>query len=236
MDCTVSCIAPTPENIKECIDLCVKSFDTDDLYNWVYQTPQQKSKLLPLTFYNYFHQSVLWGGCILGIKHAGKIIAMALIQPPFTEWNAEIERANFELHEKSAVGINSRAAHERLLALDAFFDGCPAAEYNEFYLLFLAVDPEYSNKGLGSKIIQHLSMLADLLRIPVALDTSHESLVKFYKKFGFEIKKSRSFEGRPALCSYIMKRIGGCPPNGDLGEGRPLQTNNRVLIQVYDYG
>lgn len=207
MDYTIEYIAATPENIKECIDLCVSSFNTDELYNWIYQTPTQKNILLPQAFNIYFSQCIKWGGSILGVKGLdGKIIAMALIQPPFTSWDYELGRANLKRHEKSATEINSLDAHERLLELDDFFDRCPAAEFDEFYLLFLTVDGAYSNKGLGSKIIQRLISIAELYNKNIALDTSKPSLVKFYNKFGFEEKKSRILKENLNIYSYIMKR------------------------------
>lgn len=211
MDYTIEYIAATPENIKKCIDLCVSSFSTDELYNWIYQTPIQKNILLSLAFNIYFSQCIKWGGCILGVKTSkDNIIAMALIQPPFTSWDYELGRANLNQHLKSAIEINSFDAHERLLVMDDFFDGCPAAEIDEFYLLFLVVDAAYSNKGLGSKIIQHLISIAELCKKNIALDTSKPSLVKFYNKFGFNVKISRPLGANPNICSYIMKRPYTC--------------------------
>jgi len=83
--------------------------------------------------------------------------------------------------------------------LETLSDGEEALFIND-----IAIKPEYQGKGYGSKIIQSAIKYAEEQGIPVALrasvgghyDTkstmSQEDLIKFYQKFGFELKPDLS--------------------------------------------
>ena len=83
--------------------------------------------------------------------------------------------------------------------LETLSDGEEALFIND-----IAINPEYQGKGYGSKIIQSAIKYAEEQGIPIALrasvgghyDTkskmSQEDLIKFYQKFGFELKPDLS--------------------------------------------
>jgi len=83
--------------------------------------------------------------------------------------------------------------------LETLSDGEEALFIND-----ITINPEYQGKGYGSKIIQSAIKYAEEQGIPIALrasvgghyDTkskmSQEDLIKFYQKFGFELKPDLS--------------------------------------------
>ena len=58
-----------------------------------------------------------------------------------------------------------------------------------WYLQTLGVDPHHQGKGYGTFLIKHMFEKIDAQGLPVYLETSLEKNVKFYEKFGFNIKR-----------------------------------------------
>jgi ribosomal protein S18 acetylase RimI-like enzyme len=55
------------------------------------------------------------------------------------------------------------------------------------YLWFIGVSPLYQQRGLGSKLLQHVLDEAKLMNRPLFLETSVLKNITWYKRFGFHI-------------------------------------------------
>jgi ribosomal protein S18 acetylase RimI-like enzyme len=55
------------------------------------------------------------------------------------------------------------------------------------YLWFIGVEPEYQAKGIGSSLLKSIIKRFDEAGRPIYLETSVESNLSWYKKFGFEV-------------------------------------------------
>lgn len=55
------------------------------------------------------------------------------------------------------------------------------------YLWFIGVDPEYQERGIGSKLLSNIIKYSQDKNEPVYLETSTLRNLPWYKKFGFEI-------------------------------------------------
>lgn len=58
-----------------------------------------------------------------------------------------------------------------------------------YYLQFIGTDPEHQGKGLASALIRPMIERADVEAVGIYLESSKESNVPFYSRFGFEVRK-----------------------------------------------
>jgi hypothetical protein len=56
-----------------------------------------------------------------------------------------------------------------------------------YYLWFIGVKPEYQHTGIGMKLLDEIIYHSDSMERPIYLETSTDSNLPWYKKFGFEI-------------------------------------------------
>lgn len=71
------------------------------------------------------------------------------------------------------------------------------------YLWFIGVNPELQRKGLGSAFIQEVIKECEGKKRPIYLETSMESNLPFYRKFGFEIFQSLQL----SYTLYQLRRV-----------------------------
>jgi len=64
---------------------------------------------------------------------------------------------------------------------------CPEKHW---YIYMLQVDPSCQGKGLGKRLLNFVSTLADRRGVPVYLETVGDRNVKIYEKMGFNVVKS----------------------------------------------
>lgn len=61
----------------------------------------------------------------------------------------------------------------------------------EHWLLFiLGVDPDRQRKGYGRRLLEPMLRRIDEEKLPVMLDTDKQVNVEYYRKFGFEVKRT----------------------------------------------
>lgn len=76
--------------------------------------------------------------------------------------------------------------------LQAYDDNCYTHFPDEpvWYLKLLGVDPEGQGKGIGSTLLHESLKTLDEDGLPAYLETGTERNVRFYKRFGFEVRKA----------------------------------------------
>ncbi len=70
---------------------------------------------------------------------------------------------------------------------------------NHFYLYFMAVDPPFQGKGLGSAILDATLKRIDKTGMPAYLENSNTRNTRLYERAGFVAQKNISPEGAPPL-------------------------------------
>lgn len=91
-----------------------------------------------------------------------------------------------------AVRFQSVLDSESLSRLDAFMQhmrGCHNQVISQPYclLMFLGVDEEHRNQGIGTKLLQPVLKMADTKNLPCLLDTMNRDNLAFYEKKGFRV-------------------------------------------------
>ncbi|MGM0500993.1 MAG: GNAT family N-acetyltransferase [Bacillota bacterium] len=81
-------------------------------------------------------------------------------------------------------------------------------DMNKAYLYGLAIDKEYQEQGLGSKLLEHsLKELKKqkINKVELTVEPDNDSAIELYKKFGFEKIAYRKAEYGPGEDRVIMK-------------------------------
>lgn len=79
-----------------------------------------------------------------------------------------------------------------------------------WYLTFLGTDPEHQGHGIGSALIEPVTLRCDQEGLPAYLESSKEANVPFYRRHGFEVTGELDCPGGgPKM--WLMRRD-PCPP------------------------
>jgi ribosomal protein S18 acetylase RimI-like enzyme len=68
-----------------------------------------------------------------------------------------------------------------------------------FYLFFMAVDPRFQGKGLGSAILEATLRHIDQAGMPAYLENSNPRNARLYERAGFVARNNISPKGAPPL-------------------------------------
>ena len=68
-----------------------------------------------------------------------------------------------------------------------------------FYLFFMAVDPRFQGKGLGSALLEATLRHIDRAGMPAYLENSNPINARLYERAGFVARNSISPKGAPPL-------------------------------------
>jgi ribosomal protein S18 acetylase RimI-like enzyme len=78
-----------------------------------------------------------------------------------------------------------------------------------YYLEFIGTDPAHQGKGMGTKLMQPMIDRCDTEGVGAYLESSKESNVAFYGRFGFEVTKvitHKTRKGVPGPDQWLMWR------------------------------
>jgi ribosomal protein S18 acetylase RimI-like enzyme len=120
-------------------------------------------------------------------EETGKILGVAIWGPPGAYPPAEDSARDNEV--PSYLADVDRQVIE---GLQAFDDNCNRHFPDEpvWYLKLLGVDPEGQGRGIGSTLLRESLRELDEDRFPAYLETGTERNVRFYERFGFEVRKA----------------------------------------------
>jgi ribosomal protein S18 acetylase RimI-like enzyme len=97
-----------------------------------------------------------------------------------------------------AIGIgNIRKALKREAAIKKFHPEIPFT-----YLWFIGTEPSEQGKGIGTALMKEIISDSEKLNRPICLETSTESNISWYEKFGFKTYQELDFGYK----LYCMKR------------------------------
>lgn len=71
------------------------------------------------------------------------------------------------------------------------------------YLWFIGVSPEDQHRGIGGDILSHIIRAAENENRPIYLETSVDSNLPWYQKFGFEVFQTLEFTYR----LYLLRKV-----------------------------
>jgi ribosomal protein S18 acetylase RimI-like enzyme len=150
------------------------------------------------TFFNVF------GGIQLAHGHVYLTVggeAAAVWAPP-DAW--KIPFSKVARHSPTFIRLYGRRFLPNLGVLNAMERAHPTAPH--YYLEFIGTSPAHQGKGHGSALINPMLDRADEEGVGMYLESSKDTNVPYYRRFGFEVTRTLVHRGRNAPTMWLMWR------------------------------
>ena len=125
--------------------------------------------------------------------------AAAVWAPP-GEW--KVPPVDIVKNSPGLIRVFGRRLIPNLKILDAMEKNHPSDLH--YYLEFIGTDPAHQGKGLGTALMQPMIERCDREGVGAYLESSKESNVAFYNRFGFQVTKTLTH--KPGVPMWLMWR------------------------------
>jgi ribosomal protein S18 acetylase RimI-like enzyme len=175
------------------VDILTKAFYQNKSFNLIVRQDKKKESRIKKIF-DYYFEIHLNNGLIY-ISDDKKACAMISYSDGRKQTIKSVLRDIKLLFDLGIGSALKGFRREKLVA-----NVRPPSKY--YYLLFLGVHPDHQGKGKGSTLMRDITIDNSDLQLPICLETSLQSNVAFYERFGFKIYHEMEF-GFPL---YFMMR------------------------------
>lgn len=194
-------LAAAESDVDRMAAVLALAFEDDPVWSWMLPDEASRLRRLRGAFTVLLREVHLGHGASEHTGRSGGVEAAALWDPP-GQW-----RTPFSAQVRQAVPL-MRAFGTRLpvalRALSRVESHHP--EEPHWYLAFLGTDPQAQGKGLGTVLMRSRLDRCDEARMPAYLESSKESNVPYYEKFGFKVTRELRMPGNGAPPVWLMWR------------------------------
>lgn len=187
---TTSAVTPvvaTPEQYRSLGEVMARGFDDDPIWMWVCQDAARRRAHVGSLFSQLIRPHVATGHAYTTATEDG----VAVWSPP-GEWKGTFGRTvRCTIPAIRSIGLTSVFSRLNVLA---YLEKIHPTEPH-WYLEFLATDPVMQGKGVGTAVLQPILDECDRTGMPAFLESSKESNLGYYTRFGFEVTKQVDFKG-----------------------------------------
>ncbi|WP_026414594.1 GNAT family N-acetyltransferase [Actinomadura oligospora] len=178
-----------------------RAFEDDPVWSWILPDESSRPRRLEAAFATLFRAVHLGHGAS---EHTGRfddIESSALWDPPGA-WRMPISaQARQAVPLMRAFGTRLPTALRALGRVESHHPKEP-----HWYLAFLGTDPKAQGHGLGTTLMRSRLERCDEARTPAYLESSKESNVPYYEKFGFRVTRELRLPGDGAPPVWLMWR------------------------------
>jgi ribosomal protein S18 acetylase RimI-like enzyme len=75
----------------------------------------------------------------------------------------------------------------RILKREKYVNSFHPQDEEFIYIWFIGVEKSHQKKGLGSNLLQEVIKISEQKKVPIYIETSVETNVSFYEKYGFQL-------------------------------------------------
>jgi ribosomal protein S18 acetylase RimI-like enzyme len=168
-----------------------RAFADDPVWQWMF--PQHPERMALLFAMLLRHAHLPHGGSEVA-EDGGRILAGALWDPP-GRW--KISLAAQLRQAPGLLRVLGRRTFTVLRGLGDIERSHPVQPH--WYLAVLGTDPGAQGRGLGSALLRSRLSRCDARRLPVYLESSKESNVPYYERFGFRVTGEACLPGGPSV-------------------------------------
>lgn len=177
-----------------------RAFSTDPMFTWIFPDPIQRSQSL-----RRFNRVPLEYGLRYGhVTQSSSGIAVAIWIPPGRTMTVGGLVRSGMLTVPFRIGFGPFAkfmgANEIMERLHKKYVPEP-----HWYLVMVAVDPEFQSRGLGTALVKEGLARADRANCPCYLETSEERNLAFYQRLGFVVVEAAALGDRGPT-GWAMRR------------------------------
>lgn len=181
-----------------------RAFEDDPVWGWI--LPDEESRVRRLTaLFGVLLRSVhLAHGGTEAAGRGAAIEAAALWDPP-GHWRVPLRtQAGQAVPVLRALGTRMPMALRTLGAMERHHPREP-----HWYLAVLGTDPSAQGNGLGTALLRSRLARCDAAGLPAYLESSKESNVPYYERFGFRVTRELALPGRGSPPVWLMWREPG---------------------------
>lgn len=181
----------TPGDLPWMQDVLGRAFDDDPVWDWVLPPgiPRRHDRIS--TLMRMFADAHLPDGEVYVTDDR----TAAAVWCPEGKW--EIPVSYFVRHAiplLRAIGLRRTPSLKVLLDVEKAHPKAP-----HYYLALLGTDPLHQGKGHGGRLIRPIVERADAEGLGCYLESSKDTNVPFYRRFGFEVTGQYDIKGGPTI-------------------------------------
>jgi GNAT superfamily N-acetyltransferase len=168
-----------------------RAFADDPLWQWMF--PRRPERMAAM-FAMLLHNARLPNGVSELAEQDGHVLAGALWDPP-GRWRVPVTTQLRQL--PGMLRVLGTRTYSVLRGLAEIEQAHPIEPH--WYLAVLGTEPRAQGRGLGSALLRSRLARCDDLRFPAYLESSKESNVAYYERFGFRATGEIPVPGGPSV-------------------------------------
>lgn len=187
----ITAVVAQPDQWKTLGEVMARSFDDDPIWMWICQDATKRRAHVGSLFGELIRPQVLASNGYTTADEGG----VAVWAPP-GEWKGTFGRTlRCAVPAVRSMGLGHVWSR---LGMQSHLERIHPTEPH-WYLEFLATDPPMQGKGVGTAVLQPVLDECDRTGVPAFLESSKESNLAYYARFGFVVTNQVDLPG-------------GCPP------------------------
>jgi ribosomal protein S18 acetylase RimI-like enzyme len=184
-------VRATVPDIPRLATTLARAFDDDPVILWLLPQARRRNRMLAL-FKLLLRSQVGVGETYSTVEGVG-----AAVWAPPGRWQFDVGLMADSFEEfRSVVGVNLQRAIEVYARLEEVHPTEPL----HWYLAILGTHPDWQGSGIGTALMEPVLSRADAQALPAYLESSKESNIAYYRRYGFEVKSEISLpNGGPTI-------------------------------------
>ena len=171
-----------------------RAFAGDPVMSWMLPDDARRSRVLPRLFATMTRHHFLAGGAVEVASIAGEVGAAALWDPP-GRWK-QTAREQWQMMPGFALAMG-RYLRRGMVVSELMKYHHP--EEPHWYLAVIGSDPDVRGAGFGQALMRSRLDRCDAEGAPAYLESTSETNVPYYLRFGFEVTGEISITGGPTM-------------------------------------
>jgi ribosomal protein S18 acetylase RimI-like enzyme len=174
-----------PQHLDEIVGVLTRAFIDDPLLRYVCQEDDQRFQRT-----KHIIRSVVLYGSLYGEVWVtpGDITGAMVWMPPHTDNMTFVRQIRTGMiFDRIKLG---KAGSDRYNLFNSIVNDLHHSLMNQdhWYLFVLGVEPDHHGRGTGTKLMNYMLKRIDQDGLPVYLTTTHDGVIPFYKRLGFNVE------------------------------------------------
>ena len=184
-----------------------RAFDDDPVTLWL--LPRSRRRMRMVALFDLLLRSQIG----LGETYSTPDGVGAAVWAPPDRWRFDVAFMADSLDEfRSIVGAN----FDRAVEVYATLEEAHPADQPHWYLATLGIHPDWQGAGIGAALMEPVLARADAESLPAYLESSKESNIAYYTRYGFELEGKLNLpSGGPSIWPMWREPQTGVPGETD---------------------
>ncbi len=190
----------SPRDSAKLAETLARAFKTDPGVSWM--TRDDRLKMSALRDLFTFCLDIAYSE---GEVHSTKDLKACALWFPPGKGLLDVSPENFEALGPRILRWTTEARVDRFNeVIQSFVENRPSIPHG--YLEYIAVDPNYQGRGLGSGLLKYKLKKFDETRIPTYLENSNPVNTSLYERHGFKVLKTKQFGSNGPVLTFMLRQ------------------------------